>query len=99
VHITDTDPSAWTRDGDQSVPIRSDRATRILLMVHGTFSSTLGSFGSLGGTSEGKAFLKAAFRDYDVVIGWDHRTLSVSPLRSGSAKLECGLSNPCSLIS
>ena len=80
VHITGTDPTAWTRDGDQSVPIRSDRATRVLLMVHGTFSSTLGSFGSLGATTEGRAFFKAAFRDYDVVIGWDHRTLSVSPL-------------------
>jgi hypothetical protein len=49
-------------------------------MVHGTFSSTLGSFGSLGAIDEGKDFLKAAFSDYDIVIGWDHRTLVVTPL-------------------
>jgi hypothetical protein len=80
VHITGADPAAWTRDGDQSVPIPTDRAARVLLMVHGTFSSTLGSFGSLGAIDEGKAFFKAAFRDYDIIIGWDHRTLSVTPL-------------------
>ena len=80
VHITGTDPKAWTRDGDQSVPIPAAKASRILLLVHGTFSSTLGSFGALGATVEGKAFLTAAFRDYDIVIGWDHRTLTVTPM-------------------
>ena len=59
VHITGTDPALWTRDGDQTVPIPDGKAPRILLFVHGTFSSTLGSFGSLGATVEGKAFLNA----------------------------------------
>jgi hypothetical protein len=79
VQITSADAKHWTRDPDQSVPIPKGRAARVLLFVHGTFSSTLGSFGSLGATDEGKAFLAGVFARYDIVIGWDHRTLSVSP--------------------
>jgi hypothetical protein len=79
VQIANADPKQWTRDPDQSVPIPKGRSAKILLFVHGTFSSTLGSFGSLGATAAGKAFLASVFAKYDMVIGWDHRTLSVSP--------------------
>lgn len=79
VQITSADAKQWTRDPDQSVPIPRGRSARILLFVHGTFSSTLGSFGSLGATEAGKAFLAGVFAKYDIVVGWDHRTLSVSP--------------------
>ncbi|MGQ0641677.1 MAG: DUF7379 domain-containing protein [Gemmatimonadaceae bacterium] len=79
VHVSSGDPSTWTRDSDQAVSIPKDRAARVLLLVHGTFSSTLGSFGGLAATGPGKQFLDAALRHYDLIIGWDHKTLSVTP--------------------
>lgn len=60
-------------------PLPTDRPVKVLLFVHGTFSSTLGSYGWLDMTPDGKAFLEAAHRDYDVVVGFDHRTLSETP--------------------
>jgi hypothetical protein len=59
-----------------------DRPLKVLLFVHGTFSSTLGSYGWLDMTPDGKAFLEAAHREYDVVFGFDHRTLSETPLQN-----------------
>jgi hypothetical protein len=78
VRITGRDPAAWTR-GASALGLPADRPARLLLLVHGTFSSTVGSFGGLAATPAGQGFLDAALRDYDAVIGWDHRTLSVSP--------------------
>lgn len=63
----------------RATPLPTDRPLRILLFVHGTFSSTLGSFGWLDMTPDGKAFLEAAHARYDLVIGYDHRTLSETP--------------------
>lgn len=88
VRITGTDPAGWVRDASQAVPVPARSPARILLLVHGTFSSTLGSFGSLGASREGKAFLTAALQEYDLVIGWDHRTLSVTPLDNARALLQ-----------
>ncbi len=80
VHITGADPATWTTLADDAaLPVPSGRAARVLLLVHGTFSSTVGSFGALAGQPDGRAFLEAALRAYDVVLGWDHRTLSVLP--------------------
>ena len=56
-----------------------DRARRILLLVHGTFSSTVGSFGALTTYAEGQAMLTHALAHYDLVIGFDHYTLSETP--------------------
>lgn len=56
----------------------SDRPARVLLMIHGTFSSTRGSFGGLcEGT--GQATLRGMLQAYDTVVGVDHRTLSRAP--------------------
>ena len=80
VHITGIDPSKWTTlDANSSVPIPKKGTPKVLLFVHGTFSSTLGSFGALATFDEGKSFLQRALENYDVVIGWNHRTLSVAP--------------------
>lgn len=80
VHITAPDPQTWvTLPDDTPVPVPSGRAARVLMLVHGTFSSTVGSFGALAGQPEGRAFLEAALRSYDLVIGWDHRTLGELP--------------------
>lgn len=48
----------------------------VLLMIHGTFSSTLGSYGDLTGTEEGERFLNAAQQSYGLVLGYDHKTLT-----------------------
>ena len=80
VHITSTDPQSWARvESLSSVQLPEGRAPRILLFVHGTFDSTVGAFGSLA-RGPGKDFLARAIADYDAVIGFDHRTLSVDPL-------------------
>jgi len=52
---------------------------RVLLMVHGTFSTTRGSFSGLEATAEGQSFLGAARQSYDLVLGFDHRTLGHTP--------------------
>lgn len=80
VHITQADPHSWETLGDDAtVSVPTGRPARVLLLVHGTFSSTIGSFGALAGQPDGRAFLDAALRQYDLVVGWDHRTLSVLP--------------------
>jgi len=80
VHITAPDPQTWAMLADEApVPLPTGRAARVLLLVHGTFSSTVGSFGALAGQPQGLVFLEAALRSYDLVIGWDHRTLGELP--------------------
>lgn len=80
VLIAQKDPRTWaTLADDAPLAVPQDRAARILLFVHGTFSSTIGSFGALAAQPRGQEFLDAALRHYDLVLGWDHRTLSVLP--------------------
>jgi hypothetical protein len=79
VHITSTDPQSWARVQSLSGVQLPEAGARILLLVHGTFDSTVGAFGSLT-TGGGKDFVERAIADYDAVIGFDHRTLSVDPL-------------------
>jgi hypothetical protein len=80
VHIQSPDPATWVTLADDAQPrLPQDRAARVLLLVHGTFSSTLGSYGALAAHPEGQAMLRAALAHYDLVIGWDHRTLSALP--------------------
>jgi pimeloyl-ACP methyl ester carboxylesterase len=54
-------------------------ALRVLLFLHGAFSSSRGSFGGLGITGPGRDLLARAAIAYDQVIGFDHPTLSVDP--------------------
>ena len=82
VSIASEDPTQWRRLADSDAFPRSppqDRAARVLLMIHGTFSSTLGSYGALGSFAAGRAFLTGALAAYDFVLGFDHPTLSVDP--------------------
>ncbi len=69
----------WVNVDDLTqLEVPSDRPARVLLMIHGTFSSTRGSFGGLcEGT--GQAVLQGMLRSYDVIVGVDHRTLSRAP--------------------
>ncbi|MEU4442415.1 CHAT domain-containing protein [Actinosynnema sp. NPDC050801] len=80
VLITSPDPRSWRHvDGIERAGLPPDRAARVLLLVHGTFSSTVGCFGSLGAFPWGREFLTKALARYDAVLGYDHPTLSVDP--------------------
>ncbi len=79
VHIAGADRATWTPlDSLDDLDLGAD--ARILLLVHGTFSSTDGGFVQLTADGPGRAFLDGALTEYDAVIGFDHRTLSVDPL-------------------
>jgi hypothetical protein len=80
VHVAAPDPLSWaTLPDDATLPLPQGRPARMLLLVHGTFSSTVGSFGALAAHEAGQALVQAALAHYDLVIGWDHRTLSALP--------------------
>jgi hypothetical protein len=80
--VMDSDePQRWRPvESLAALDLPKERPARLLLFVHGTFSSTIGSFGGLGATPWGRAFLEAARANYDAVIGFDHATLSEDPL-------------------
>jgi hypothetical protein len=63
------------------------RSARVLLLVHGTFSSTMGSFGALTATVWGRTFLRSALAHYDVILGFDHATLGDDPLENATELL------------
>ncbi|MDE2607891.1 MAG: hypothetical protein KGL68_18435 [Burkholderiales bacterium] len=80
VRIAAPEPESWQYVADEAaLPLPGGRPARVLLLVHGTFSSTVGSFGALAGQPEGQAFLRSALASYDLVLGYDHPTLSVLP--------------------
>ncbi len=82
------DPGGWKDLTDFSaLQLPDDRQARILLFIHGTFSSTRGGFAALCATPWGRGFLEAARSNYDAVIGFDHPTLSVDPLDNATALL------------
>lgn len=89
VSIAGTDPAAWRHVHDGASvrlpPLRDGRPPRLLLFVHGTFSSTLGGYGALGATPWGQSLLREALGAYDAVIGFDHPTLGVDPLQNARA--------------
>lgn len=81
-----SDASQWQAPGDFSlVPLPADRPARVLLLVHGTFSSTLGGFGELTVTPWGRRLLATALERYDAVLGFDHRTLALTPRENAQA--------------
>lgn len=85
IRFGSSDPTAWQAlNGGLELP--AGRPARLLLMVHGTFSSTLGGYGALGSAPWGREFLDRAGRAYDAVLGFDHRSLSVDP-RANAAEL------------
>jgi len=89
VHLASVHPAAWTRvERLDEISLPTDRPARVLLFVHGTFSSTVAAFGVLGLTPEGRAFLARALTAYDAVIGFDHPTLSVDPLANATDLLQ-----------
>jgi CHAT domain-containing protein len=57
-----------------------DVANRYLLFLHGTASSSLGSFGELKDSEEWKSFIKAYGEGQ--LLSFQHRTLTTSPLQN-----------------
>ncbi len=89
VLIESTNSDHWRRVKNmRSVSLPTDRPAKILLLVHGTFSSTIGSFAALTSTPWGQAFMNNALEKYDVVLGFDHLTLSVNPMDNAVDLLE-----------
>lgn len=83
VHVDSIDPATWKPLRRRPKARAKDAPpARVLLWVHGTFSSTVGSFGALAGLPEGRAWLRAALSEYDLILGWEHRSLSVLPSRN-----------------
>lgn len=81
VPILSADPATWKALGPgQPLPrpavqgIEAAKPAKILLLVHGTFSTTVGSFGGLD-----KEMLERMIAAYDLVLGHDHRTLGLDP--------------------
>jgi hypothetical protein len=80
VHLTGPDVKEWHRlETLDEIDLPTDRPVRLLLLVHGTFSSTAGAFGAFGIDENAKGFLRTAISAYDAVIGFDHKTLSLDP--------------------
>jgi hypothetical protein len=86
-NLSDPDPAHWTaRDPSASVKPGNAKG-RILLMVHGTFSTTMGSFGALAHQAPGQKFLQDARGAYDAVLGCDHKTLADTPEKNAADML------------
>ncbi len=75
------DPEAWSPVGKE-LPTTGDRAP-LLLFIHGTFSSTLGSFGELFKAPGPAATLQASYPGR--IYGFEHRTLTESPVANALA--------------
>ncbi|HUE89314.1 MAG TPA: CHAT domain-containing protein [Vicinamibacterales bacterium] len=87
IRVSGLDPAAWTLTSPADMALPANRPARVLLLVHGTFSSTIGSYGALAGTPWGQALLNAAFAHYDAVLGFDHATLSDDPTSNATELL------------
>jgi hypothetical protein len=81
VNMQGLDPTAWSF-GVESWKASAGRNPRILLFIHGTFSSTAGGFGALCSTPWGKELLSSLAANYDAVLGFDHPTLRCDPLEN-----------------
>ena len=80
VHVAGPSAASWQPvAAGATLALPTDRPVRVLLLVHGTFSSTVGAFAPMGLVPGAEGFLPTVLSAYDAVIGYDHRTLSVDP--------------------
>ncbi|MEW6607221.1 MAG: caspase family protein [bacterium] len=59
------------------------KGKKILLFIHGTFSSTAGGFGAITGDT-----IKRWKNKYDMILGFDHKTLSKTPKENSREMLK-----------
>lgn len=84
-----TDINEWNRvENYLSITFPQNRSAKILLLIHGTFSSTEGSYGALTEYEFGQEFLEQALEYYDAVIGYDHYTLADTPKQNAEEIFE-----------
>ncbi|MEO6997075.1 MAG: hypothetical protein ABI112_03240, partial [Terracoccus sp.] len=89
VHLKSEQVSEWEPfETLDELHLPTNRPTRILLFVHGTFSSTVGGFGALALGVAGQVFLANSVHTYDAVIGYDHKTLSLDPRQNAADLIE-----------
>lgn len=71
----------WNGAGQKLTPVALPSAKgRILLIVHGTFSSSEKLLTGFGSTKHGADFLGRAAQHYDQVLSFNHWTLAPSPV-------------------
>jgi hypothetical protein len=98
--ITNEDPDLWHRmENSLYQVLAADRPMCILLLLHSTFSNTLGSYAALGTTPWGRSFIHQGLQSYDAILGFDHPTLSKDPHANAQDLLQglqamCGDSPP-----
>jgi hypothetical protein len=85
VTLAGLDPAAWIPGRSAQPRLPQGRPLKILLLVHGTFSSTASGFAQLAGSDAGQAFLSKASEHYDAVLGFDHKTLVATPGENAAA--------------
>jgi hypothetical protein len=83
IRIAGFNASKWVT-GNSQPDLPQAAPAKILLMLHGTFSSTAGSFGALTGHPAGRSFLASAYDEYDAVLGYDHSTLADEPEKNAA---------------
>jgi hypothetical protein len=90
VRVTGGDPATWrpSPTAAELPPAPAGRPLRVLLLVHGTFSDTKGSFGHLATHAAGRGLVDAMLAGYDLVLGFDHKTLGESVERNAERMAE-----------
>jgi hypothetical protein len=83
IAVTGLDPARWTVD-QSPFTMPSPVPKQVLLLIHGTFSTTQGSFGALSGHAAGRALLTLAYGTYGTVVGFDHSTLAEDPAQNAA---------------
>jgi len=81
----------WRDGGWQPLPAAlPDDHRPVLLFLHGTGSSTAGSFGKLHERKDGAPWPAdwAALAESHLLLGWEHRTLTLSPVDNTIALVE-----------
>lgn len=79
--------SAFTNGWLPVEPSGLPRSRPVVLLIHGTFSSTLGCFGALA-LDDTRRFLERSLALGDLVLGYDHHTLGRTPLDNARALLD-----------
>jgi hypothetical protein len=91
-------PESWGLvTSPAALRLPAERPAHVLLFIHGTFSSTIGAFGALGESPWGQKFLDGARATYDLILGFDHPTLSVDPVANATDLLTALQSVPWQL--
>lgn len=84
VVVRGSDAKMWRPVAAPILPRKPGVPVRVLLLVHGIFATTAMTFTALTKDSAG-GFLAAAWSEYDAVLGFDHRTLSLDPYSNAIA--------------